>query len=143
MEIRLIKPTETYFLRQKVLKTSNKYEYKYQNDSEISTKHYGAFIDSINIGIVSIMKNKHTLFNGIQVQLRGMAIAKTHQGNGIGLELIEFVLKDLNLKTDTILWCNAREQAVDFYKKKGFKIKGKRFFIENVCFHYLMFLKIK
>ena len=41
-----------------------------------------------------------------------------------------------------ILWCNAREKALGFYLKVGFKPSGELFTIQNVGKHMLMSIHI-
>ena len=44
--------------------------------------------------------------------------------------------KDKNAK---IIWCNARENAVNFYKKNRYQIIGESFNIKDIGLHYLMY----
>ncbi len=140
--IKQITPIETYTLRLEVLKTNADYIYQYQGDFDEKTVHYGAFDADKNIGIITLMENENPLFQGKQMQLRGMAVATNAQNKGIGKTLVQKVIKISNAKEAKILWCNAREQVVDFYKKQGFQIEGERFYIEHVCYHYLMYKKL-
>ena len=86
------------------------------------------------------MKSANKQFSSNQLQIRGMAIAKKWQGNKVGEKLITHI-RLLDKKSITI-WCNAREKAVQFYQKQGFKIKGSSFNIKNVGIHYVMYLEI-
>jgi predicted GNAT family N-acyltransferase len=142
LEIEQISPIETYKLRLEVLKTCEQYQYKYQGDFDKSTIHFAAFKNNDNIGIVSLMENKNVLLKGKQVQLRGMAVSKIQQSKGVGKLLITKIISEGKKRKAAIVWCNARENVVAFYKKQGFKILGERFFIENVCYHYLMYKQL-
>ena len=42
-------------------------------------------------------------------------------------------------KKGTLLWCNARIIAIEFYKKIGFQIKGEEFDIADIGKHYFMY----
>ena len=139
MIFKQIKPEETYQLRLEVLKTSADYIYKYKGDFDDRTIHFAAFDHNAIIGIVTLMEQEHQNFTGRQIQLRGMAVASSHQNKGIGAELIKKGITESKKRNATTLWCNARENAVEFYSKNGFKVKGERFFIEHVCFHYVMY----
>ncbi len=142
LKIREIQAIETYDLRLKVLKTSEKYIYKYQGDFDTKTKHFGAFLDENCIGIVSVMKNSLAAYSQKQIQLRGMAVAPKMQGKNVGKQLIQFIEKQYKQKNVSLIWCNAREYAVPFYKKLGFESIGDKFYIEHVCFHYKMIKNI-
>lgn len=142
MQIKKITAEQTYKLRLAVLKTCDDYIYKYQGDFNDSTTHFAVFEHQENLGIVSLMENKHDYFNGKQLQLRGMAVLKNAQGKGVGQKLIQaFITESTILKAD-IIWCNARDYSIEFYKKQGFKIEGEKFFIKNVCDHYVMYLQL-
>lgn len=142
IKLKKITPEETYKLRLKVLKTCEEYEYKYQNDFDDTTVHFGAFRNEENIGIVSVMENNHPYFKGKQMQLRGMAVLNSEQGNGVGNDLIKALIKESVVRKSDLIWCNARDYSVKFYEKQGFKTKGEKFFIKNVCDHYVMFLQL-
>jgi len=142
LKIKQISPTKTYKLRLEVLKTCEQYQYKYQGDFDKNTIHFSAFNNSDNIGIVSLMENKNVLLKGKQVQLRVRAVTKKLQSKGVGELLITKIISESKKRRAVIIWCNARENVVEFYKKQGFKILGERFFIENVCYHYLMFKQL-
>lgn len=138
--IKKIKPKDTYNLRLDVLKTSDKYVYRYKGDFNKNTKHLGAFFNKELVGIVTVLKNKILQSNQKQIQIRGMAVLPKFQNKNIGKQLIEFVEREY--KGYSIIWCNARHYAVKFYTNLGFKIKGEKFYIENVCFHYKMIKKL-
>lgn len=72
-----------------------------------------------------------------------MAILKEHQGKGIGKIILkhgEQLLKEQHAK---IIWCNAREVAITFYKKNGYQIIGESFNIKDIGLHYVMFKVLK
>ena len=50
--------------------------------------------------------------------------------------------EEIKKKKGTLLWCNARIIAVEFYKKIGFQIKGEEFDIPDIGKHYFMYKKI-
>ena len=142
MIIKSITAKETYPLRLSVLKTCDAYIYKYQGDLDKDTLHFGAFKKEVLIGVVSLMKTANNSFKGKQIQLRGMAVATDYQGKSIGKALVSYVKETCKQQELDILWCNAREKAVSFYKKQGFKTIGKLFYIKNVGMHYIMSTEI-
>ena len=142
MIIKQIKANETYPLRLSVLKTCDEYIYQYQGDFDKETMHFGAFIDDELVGIVSLMQNNNPFFNGKQIQLRGMAVATNQHGKNIGTKLVAHIITICKQQNIAVLWCNAREKAIDFYKKQGFTLEGKPFTIKHVGMHYTMIKKI-
>jgi GNAT superfamily N-acetyltransferase len=99
----------------------------------------GIYFKSDIIGVCSFFKNSHNaLLDKNQFQLRGMAVLKSHQKKGLGKALIKFGENLLHQKKASIVWCNAREIAVNFYKNNGFDIISKPFNIPNIGIHYVM-----
>lgn len=139
--VKQITAEDTYPLRIEILRDGKAINYHFVGDSRNTTIHLGAYIDYECIGIVSLIPNAHKSFSNLSAyQLRGMAVAKSYQKQGIGKLLIIESLKALNKSNCEILWCNAREIAVEFYRKMNFSIKGKKFQIPNVGTHYMMYL---
>lgn len=66
-----------------------------------------------------------------RLQLRGMAVGPEHQGKGLGAQL----LSGLQGAVGEPLWCNARESAVPFYNKQGWRVFGDEFDIEGIGPH--------
>ena len=56
---------------------------------------------------------------------------------------IEEAVKLVKSNGADYFWCNARESALNFYKKLNFKIVSKRFIIPISGPHYKMILNIK
>ena len=76
-------------------------------------------------------------------QLRGMATAAGHGGQGYGTELLKFAIEQLKVTDATYLWCNAREAAVPFYEKNGFNKMSPKFEIAGIGPHYEMLKKLR
>ena len=71
-------------------------------------------------------------------QIRFMAVHRTYQGKGLGKLIVDFLenrAQELDLK---IIELQARENAVEFYKRCGYAIKQKSFLLWNQLQHYLM-----
>ena len=71
-------------------------------------------------------------------QIRFMAVHRTYQGKGLGKLIVDFLenrAQELDLK---IIELQARENAVEFYKRCGYAIKQKSFLLWNQIQHYLM-----
>ncbi len=57
-------------------------------------------------------------------QLRQMATWPEYRGTGAGAAVLAAVVDDLS---GGVLWCHAREPAVEFYRHHGFEPKGQTF----------------
>ena len=63
-----------------------------------------------------------------------MVVLPEYQGQGYGVAY-------LNKHHASLLWCNARATACNFYQKIGFVRQGSEFDIPGIGAHYIM-LKI-
>ncbi|MFI5187327.1 MAG: GNAT family N-acetyltransferase [Chitinophagales bacterium] len=82
----------------------------------------GAFEDGDILGCCMLVEEQPGM-----VKLRQMAVLNVLQGKGIGRALMQFAE---NLARDhgyKVLTMHARKNAVGFYEKMGYKVKGKEF----------------
>ncbi|MDP5097830.1 MAG: GNAT family N-acetyltransferase [Flavobacterium sp.] len=107
------------------------------------TTHFGLYIDNQLIGIISIFKETNAMFSeSNQFQIRGMAVLDEFQGKGFGAQLVKKAESYCtNLKAE-LIWFNAREKAVRFYKSLGYTIIDNSFLIPDVGIHFVMYKKI-
>jgi len=92
----------------------------------------GAFEDDNILGCCMLVEENLEI-----VRLRQMAVLNDLQGKGIGRALMQFAE---NLARDhgyKILSMHARKNAVGFYEKMGYKVKGDEF-VEVSIAHYVM-----
>ncbi len=76
-------------------------------------------------------------------QIRYMAVDEMYQGKGLG-KLIVAKLEEEAKKTElTTIELQARENAVEFYKNKGYIIKETSFKLWDIIQHYLMVKDIR
>jgi len=143
MIIKQINAKDTYPLRIEILRKGIAKNYTFKEDSHKTSLHLGAINKQQIIGILSLIKNNHPYFNHQNCyQLRGMAVSKKFQKQGIGKLLIKKSLDTVSKITINTIWCNARENAIGFYLKMGFQTKGKPFTIEDIGVHYVMYINI-
>ena len=145
MEIKKISSIETYPVRHEVLRKGKPIETcQFKGDDDENTTHFGLYVEDKLIGIISIFKENNILFPELnQVQIRGMAVLEAFQGKGFGAELVrEAENHCISLNTD-LIWFNARENAVPFYKKLNYIIIGDSFLIPDVGIHFAMYKKIR
>ncbi|SHF78000.1 GNAT family N-acetyltransferase [Dysgonomonas macrotermitis] len=78
--------------------------------------HIGYYKDDKPVSIVSLFLNLETK----ELQFRKLATLVEFQNRGYGSQLVRWILdytKDLQFPR---VWCNARVEKIDFYKKFGF-----------------------
>ena len=120
MKIKKAAIAEVWTLRHKVMWPNKDIEYiKLENDHE--GLHYGLFIGDKLVSVISLfIKSGHA-------QFRKFATLKEEQGKGYGTKLLNHVIEESKkLKLETI-WCNARKEKIDFYKKFGLNETDKSF----------------
>ncbi len=71
------------------------------------------------------------------VRLRQMAVLNNLQGKGIGRALMSFAENIARDRGYKILRMHAREHAIGFYEKVGYKVSGDKF-VEVTIPHYVM-----
>ncbi|MGZ4116014.1 MAG: GNAT family N-acetyltransferase [Bacteroidia bacterium] len=77
-----------------------------------------------------------------EAQLRFMAVKENTQGSGIGRKLIEYAEAKAKANGASSMILQARENAVDFYKKCNYIIIEKSFLMWDLIQHYLMGKKL-
>lgn len=139
--IKKIDVNDTYFIRNCVLRIGKPIESCYfEGDELLTTTHFGMYAVDKCIGILSIFRNKNDNFEALnQFQIRGMAILPEFQKLGIGKKLLQYCENLFLETTETVIWCNARENAVVFYEKMGFCKMGNPFIIDDIGVHYIMY----
>jgi len=143
IEARIIPSRLTYTIRNKVLWPHKKIENcKLSIDELASTYHIGTFFQEKLISIGTFIKEKNQNFDKIlsQYRLRAMGTSKDYQGISGGKTLLLYAIKFLKEKKTNLIWCDARINAVPFYKSIGFKEKGNIYNIPLIGQHKLMYI---
>jgi N-acetylglutamate synthase-like GNAT family acetyltransferase len=71
-------------------------------------------------------------------QVRYMAVHTDFQGQGLGHEIIVALENKARLMGMVKIELHARENALDFYQKEGYKITEVSYKLWNIIQHYLM-----
>lgn len=127
IQIEQIASDLTWPIRHKVMYPEHNLDFvKLENDNE--GIHFGLYYNKKLTGIVSV-------FNDAKIyQFRKLAILQEAQGLGLGKKLMEAVIEYCKIQKGQKLWCNARANAKDFYKRLGFKETEKVFFKDGYDF---------
>ncbi|WP_028401867.1 GNAT family N-acetyltransferase [Ectobacillus panaciterrae] len=126
--IRMVDKEEVWKLRHKVMWPDKDFDYIKLEDDD-SAIHFGLFKEDILISVISLFVNNE------EAQFRKFATLQQEQGKGYGSELLKYVLKEAENKSVNRIWCNARTNKVNFYKRFGLKetnfsfIKGGKSYV--------------
>lgn len=142
--IKEIPALETFSVRQPVLRPGKPIETcHFEGDNLESTKHFGLFSNEKLAGIASLFIHSTPFIKEEpQFQLRGMAVLPEFQKKGLGEALVKHAENNALERGGKIIWFNAREIAVAFYKKLGYEIIGEPFDIADIGKHYVMYKKL-
>lgn len=127
IKIEPIAPELTWSIRFEVMYPEHDLDFvKLENDHE--GIHFGLYYNQKLTGIVS-------LFNeGPIYQFRKLAVLNEAQKLGLGKKLMEFTIDYCKTKKAKKLWCNARANAKEFYKRLGFRETNETFFKDGYDF---------
>jgi len=144
VEVLRIKSLDTYPIRHRILRPHGTIEEcMFKGDNDELTFHLGAFVEKKLVSVASFYFERNTTFpDPYQFRLRGMATLPEYQGRGLSSALLRTALPAIKQNQCTLLWCNARESALGFYEKVGFKPHGEVFEIPHIGPHFLMSIQI-
>jgi ribosomal protein S18 acetylase RimI-like enzyme len=144
IEINKITAFETIIVRHPVLRTGKPIATcHFEGDDLPTTSHFGLYFEKQLVAIISSFKVQNKLFTEEnQYQIRGMAVLEEFQKKGFGEQLLHYCENEIRIKKGELIWFNAREIAVGFYKKSGYEVIGGQFEIPDVGPHYVLFKKI-
>ena len=86
------------------------------------------------VAVLSVFAQPFPEGPGPALQLRGMAVSPELQGTGRGGLLLEQVQAQLGCP----IWCNARERALRFYERHGWRVVSPPFDIPGLGPHRRM-----
>lgn len=121
LSIRPIRPEQTYPLRHAVLWPDKPFDYiKLANDAE--GQHFGAFVGDELVAVISLFVHEKT------ARFRKFATHPDFQCRGIGTQLLHRVMAEAEQRGAHTLWCDARLDSADFYRKFGMQPEGAIFY---------------
>jgi len=118
--IEQIRPELTWQLRRDILYPAlTKREMEMAED--VDGIHFGLFTENKLAGVVSLFQNDTSF------QFRKLAVDASFQHKGLGTSLVNYITEYAQENGGTLIWCNARVDAVAFYLKLGFAQTGRFF----------------
>lgn len=103
----------------------------YPEDDYDSIKHLGIKRDGQVVATSTWFNKACPFFNDLPaVQLKGMAVSKILQGEGLGEQLIAAGVALAIERSASLVWARARDSALGFYFKCGFDAVGDGFIDE-------------
>lgn len=112
LAIQSITAEQTYPLRHSVLWPDKPLDYVMVDD-DVAGHHFGAFDNEELIAVISLF------VNGQESRFRKFAAHPDHQRKGVGTLLLNHVIAEARRLGATVLWCDARLDAADFYRRFG------------------------
>jgi len=85
--------------------------------------HFGAFSSDELVSVISLFINE----TDHSAQYRKFATLTSHQGRGIGSQLLTRVIEEAKENGVKRLWCNARLDATQLYERHGLKKTDQTF----------------
>ena len=76
--------------------------------------------------------------NPDEAQIRSMAVDEKHRGKNCGSLMIQYLEQRAKEKGASKVVLDARETAVNFYKRNGYSVIKKSYLLFNSIQHYLM-----
>lgn len=138
--IKEITATTAYDVRHPVLREGKPLDScHFDGDNLPNTFHLGYYLEEQLVGVVTLLEKNHAeLIAKKTFQLRGMAVLTNFQKRGIGEALVKKAEEMIQARGGTFMWMNAREIAVRFYEKLGYKKHGNPYTIPKIGLHYVM-----
>lgn len=139
IDVRFLSADEARPLRHAVLRPGRPVEeVTYPPDDDPATIHLGAYDGDLLVGVATFFPDPCPHVTGANDwRLRGMATLPSHQGRGIGGDLLERGVAEAAARGASCLWCNGRVGAARFYERHGFVPHGEPFEVPHTGPHFV------
>jgi predicted GNAT family N-acyltransferase len=71
-------------------------------------------------------------------QIRSMGVTEEYRGKGLGSIILKYLEERAREKNFRKIILDARDNAVDFYKKNGYEVEGDSYKLFNIIPHFRM-----
>ena len=131
ISIRAITTEQTYPLRHAVLWPDKPPAYvKVENDAD--GYHFGAFHEDRLVAVISLFVEDNQGITGNamsgEARFRKFATHPDFQKRGVGTRLLNYVIAEARQRRAATLWCDARLDAADFYRRFGMEPVSEVFY---------------
>lgn len=126
MDIRSITAVEARSLRAPVLRPGRPLQDSiYATDDAPETLHLGAYLGGELVSVATIFPEPMPGEDDERAwRLRGMATRPGMRRQGYGRAVLERCIEHVAAQGGTLFWCNARTDAIEFYRTLGFERRG-------------------
>ncbi|MDR6804288.1 GNAT superfamily N-acetyltransferase [Dyadobacter sp. BE34] len=91
--------------------------------------HFGLYFEGALVSVISLFADAQ------DIRFRKFATLPALQGKGLGSRLLQHAIAYAQTQGYTRMWCDARADALGFYKRFGFKKFSKSFFKEHIEYY--------
>lgn len=133
MDIQAISWEQTIALRQSVLWPTKPPEYCHV-EGDHKALHFGVFVNGSLVCVASVY------LQAGKARLRKFATQADYQNQGIGSQLLGFIISSLKETDVKVFWCDARESAISFYQRFGMQPYGERFYKADIAYFKMQVL---
>lgn len=112
--IQPISPAQTWPIRHLVMWPNQPLEYVMLEEDQHG-EHFGLFQNDQLVSIVSVFTE------GKEAQFRKFATLQRYQGQGLGTQLLSYVFDEMQNRSISRIWCNARSEKAGFYARFGMR----------------------
>lgn len=144
--VEVVDAATTSELRRAILRPTWPVGARMHGDDEPGAVHLAAFDDDhAVVGACVVLPRPCPAFPDETAawQLRGMATRPVARGTGVGTALTEAAVRAVIARDGRLIWCDARETAIDFYRHRGFTGTGESYaHPETGAPHLLMFREL-
>ena len=101
---------------------------RFEGDDDPTTLHLAALLDGEVVAVSTWLRRPWPFApDRPAVQLRGMATDAPARGTGVGGLLLEAGVERAFASGAELVWANARDTALRFYRTHGFAVEGEGF----------------
>jgi N-acetylglutamate synthase-like GNAT family acetyltransferase len=141
IDVRRAGVEEIVGLRHRVLRAGLPRESAYFKADDLeTTRHFAAIHQGRVVGCATLLLNE---WEGKEAwQLRGMAVDESVRGRGVGRLLIEAMEREAGASGVRTMWCNARVEAIGFYRRAGWEVASEEFVVPTAGPHVKMVRRV-